>query len=373
MTTIKVLRQMLKHPVQGVTAVNFRNQLYWLVRSAYVTRQHEDGFILPTVTMLLLMVSLVIGLLVSRTYSRTAQVIGDRQQTALYNAATPAIDRAKAKLEYVFEQAGLSALPSDNDLEQELLKDRYDLPDQSNAEAEERIDVDGDGDLDNAWIYETDVDGNGTLETVAYSILSNASNNDVDIDGDGAADTVEIEDPDADKAKAQVVRNGPINLDASTKCPNTQGTPVAGWESTTDSSQLRKALQVHAIVFDDSSNNSVSATLEMQQDRQAELGNKWGAWFRYDIVGSPFARFNFNGAMHTEGSIALAPFDNTSPGSFLYLVSSPNSCIYNVAASEVSVGSRNQDDDGFDFQGQVLQVDYRDDSEIAKGLSVDRY
>jgi len=369
----------LKHlSTEQLLASQDQSALHHLWRAWFVTQRSsglaQGGFILPTVTLLLLMVSLIIGLLISRTYSRTAQVAGDRQQTALYNAATPAIDRGKAKLEYMFREAGLSALPSDDDLERELLKARYNLPSQSNAGAEERVDIDGNGTLDNAWIYETDVDGDGTIETVAYSIMSNASRR-IDTNDDGVADTtVEIENSDPLKASSRVVRNGPINLETSNKCPNTQGTPASGWESTTDSSQLRKALQVHAIVLDDAdATNSVFATLEMQQDRQAELGNKWGAWFRYDIVASPFARFNFNGAMHTEGSIALVPFDNTRPGNFLYLVSSPSSCIYNLAASEVSVGSRNLDDDGFDFQGQVLQVDYRNDSEITNGLSVDRF
>jgi len=68
---------------------------------------------LPTVTLMLLVLSLVVGTLVFRTFNRTAEVIGQRQQRALYNAATPAIDRAKLKLEYLFGESNLPTPPSD--------------------------------------------------------------------------------------------------------------------------------------------------------------------------------------------------------------------------------------------------------------------
>ena len=66
--------------------------------------QPQAGFILPTVVLLLLVVSLTVGSITLRTFTRTSQAIGDRQQQIIYNAATPAIDRARAKLEYLFNQ-----------------------------------------------------------------------------------------------------------------------------------------------------------------------------------------------------------------------------------------------------------------------------
>ena len=321
--------------------------LHRLWRIWFVTQPTaESGFILPTVTVLLLMVSLVIGLIISRTYSRTTQVIGDRQQIALYNAGTPAVDRAKAKLEYLFKESPLSALPNDTEISDELAISAYDIPAVGDASPESRIDINGDGILDNAWIYTVDADGDGDTETVAYSILTNS-------EATVGGTTYALESTvNSDKAQALVVRNGPINLSgaAGSTCTNAQTTPYESWEPVT-SSKLRKAIQVHTVVFNDDPANPVFATLEMQQDREANLGNKWGAWFRYDLHLNPEERFNWNGAMHTEGSFMLQGSNVTNSSTYLYLVSSPRSCIYAPDASEISMAETD------DFQGQFLVGD----------------
>jgi len=334
------------------------------------TAQAESGFILPTVTLLLLMVSLIIGLLISRTYSRTAQVIGNRQQTALYNAASPAVDRAKAKIEYLFTQSPLPPLPSDSDINTELAnRDSYDLPAVGGASAETRFDINNDGTLDNAWYYSADVDGDNDNETIAYSILTNASAT------YNSTDYVLESTVNQNKAQSLVVRNGPINLSSSagSTCQNAQTSPFAGWEPVT-SSKLRKAVQVHAVVFDQSNTGMpTSATLEMQQDREANLGNKWGAWFRYDLQLHAGSRFNFNGAMHTEGSFIIRGTDSVNgsaptDSSYLYLVSSPESCIYTSDASDISMAESD------DFQGQFLIGAIADNSvDEDYKLFVDRY
>lgn len=321
--------------------------LYWLLRGGLLTRSREpEGFLLPTVTLMLLVLSLVVGTLVFRTFNRTAEVIGQRQQRALYNAATPAIDRAKLKLEYLFGESNLPTPPSDAALLTELNKKAlYDLKAQGTTSAETRLDLNQDGKADTAWRYTTDVDGDGDTEVVAYSILTQSQN------GTG---TVTLASTDATKAAALVVRNGPINLqDRGSDCSNVAASPYAAWESVS-SSDLRKAIQVHAVVLDtntagDGVENSVTATLEMQQDRQSDLGNRWGAWFRNDLELHPGVSFRWNGAMHTEGSFLM--YDNPT----LFLVSSPASCIYNRSASELSMGNWDPGKDGtVDFQGQFL-------------------
>ncbi|NET48637.1 MAG: hypothetical protein F6K09_07905 [Merismopedia sp. SIO2A8] len=59
------------------------------------------GFILPTTALLLLVVSLAVGAISLRTLNRTQQTIGSRQQQVIYNAATPVLDRAKAKIDHL--------------------------------------------------------------------------------------------------------------------------------------------------------------------------------------------------------------------------------------------------------------------------------
>lgn len=348
--------------------------VFWLWRWSFITRQTERGFVLPTVTLLLIMLSLVVGTLVFRTFGRTTEVIGQRRQQALYNAATPAIERAKSKIEYLFTESGLPVLATDEDVENSLEGEDYDLPTLGSATAENRLDLDLDGTVDNAWLFQMDTDGDGTQEAVAYSILSRATNlideNATPTPTDSSDDTLYSLSSDADlnKARAKVVRNGPLvqTRGANTSCPDaTALSPIAGWErQATNTSKLRKALQVHAVVID--SNSSTSATIEFQQDRQVNFGNKWGAWFRSDLELHAGSAFNWNGAMHTEGSYFIGDGGGNVR---LFLISSPNSCVYEEDASEITM---RQQDDG--TQGQFVRGRLRGNTfGTGTNVSVDTY
>ncbi len=290
------------------------------------------------------MLSMVLGILIFRTGNRTQEVIGNRQQRMLYNAATPAMDRANAKLEFLFKKEPLPPLPSDSDLVQALRNDgNYTLPDET------RLDLDGNANtIDNAWEFQFNVDGDpntgtdGKEVTVAYSILTQANTR------DAQGNLISFGEDDAIKATAQVVRNGPINLAggaANPNCNNLALSPRAGWQPI-NSSTLRKALQVNA--FAKNNTTGIAATLEMQQDRQANMGNKWGAWFRYDLEVFPGPAFRWNGAMHTESN-----FMPTHEGGSLnlYLISSPASCVYTRDASEISVAGETPRSP---FEGQII-------------------
>jgi hypothetical protein len=147
------------------------------LRLVWVTGEQESGFILPTVTLLLIMLSLVIGTLVFRTYGRTTEVVGQRQQQVLYNAATPSVERAKSKIEYLFTQSGIGTLPTEDSIESELKKSSYNLSSLGSTSAETRLDIDGDGVADNAWLFTTSYSTSGTQQTIAYSILTRANAN----------------------------------------------------------------------------------------------------------------------------------------------------------------------------------------------------
>ena len=166
-------------------AVSFTKSLAdWLLRGLLVTRtrQHRQtaraGFVLPTVAMLLVVVTLVIGSILLRTGSRTNQVISERNQQIIYNAATPAVDRAKAKLEYLFKRDDRlpQGTPSESRLMSMLLNDGQNNVDRLptnpyNLADETRLDLDGGGE-DPAWSFKMDTDGNGQPDTtVAYSII----------------------------------------------------------------------------------------------------------------------------------------------------------------------------------------------------------
>ena len=102
-----------------------------------------------------------------------------------------------------------------------------------------------------------------------------------------------------------------------------------GWFRTTNSSSLKKAFQVYAVTIPNNPENPAIATLRYQQDRAQDRANKWGAWFRTDLEVTPGPTFNWNGAMHTEGSL----FVGTSNTLRFYLISDPSSCQYQPAAN----------------------------------------
>ncbi|MCL1471495.1 hormogonium polysaccharide biosynthesis protein HpsA [Argonema antarcticum] len=321
----------------------------WLARNLLNIRYKrryanaKSGFVLPTVTVLLLVVALVIGAILFRTGSRTNQVIGQRDEQVIYNAATPAIERAKAKIEYLFRQDDRrpSGVPSEGILNSMMLNDGtlvrlfggasdpYTYTGGANPET--RKDINGDGILDNAWYYEIDVDGDGTKERVAYAIFMRAAV--ADAAGNVTLDLTSSND--TQKARNLVVRNGPINTTEPTRavCRNLNLKPEAGWYPIS-SAALKKTFQVVAVVLPNPNrpNNRTITTIEFQQERQVDKGNKWGVWYRYDLDIFPGDVFNWNGAMHTEGSLMLG--DNNFTG---YLISDPDSCVYDQSASEITI------------------------------------
>ncbi len=342
--------------------------LYWLWRSSLLSncqsnRQTQAGFVLPTTMLLLLMLSLVLGILIFRTGSRNTEIIGNRQQRQLYNAATPAMHRAQSKLEFLFGREPLPPLPSDRDLQITLQSARYDLADET------RLDLDGNAStVDPAWQFDVDVDGDSTTGTdgrevtIAYSILSLAN-------APNGNQNVSLENSDALKARFQVVRNGPINLQggaANPNCTNLALAPQAGWQPI-NSATLRKAMQVNA--FAKNNETGATATLEMQQDRQANFGNKWGAWFRYDLELHPGPTFRWNGAMHSEANMFLSRWSNPLT---LYLVSSPSSCIYTRDASEITVTNGSPRST---FRGHLMAGKTANDTNSSSGqtLAVHRF
>jgi hypothetical protein len=338
--------------------------------------------------MLLLVVTLTVGSISLRTLSRTGQIIGDRQQRVIYNAATPAIDRAKAKLEFLFDPGQDERLPSGIPGEQQLFKmmlntdepaedaegnllpgevrylsitapdpddpggatverDPYTFPD------EQRVDIGGEDNApDNAWIYPADLDSDETNDSlVIYSIIFSTPDpnnpDDAPLTDQRDGDNVGI----SSRAAKLQVRNAPLSSGGGNNpvCQNRNGgVPIeGGWFASTG--RVRKNFQVNAVVLplaqDPASGeyirdgNGLATALEFQQDRKYNEGSKWGAWFRNDLEIFPGARFNWNGAMHTEGNLIVGANQNFTA----FLVSSPASCLYDEQASEITIAEIKED------------------------------
>lgn len=354
-------------------------------------RLSTSGFILPTTVLLILIVVLTVGALTFRAFTRNTQVIGQAEQKVIYNAATPAIDRARSKLEFMFDPGKDPRLPGgvpsqdvlrgmllntgSNKLEAKdpttgsiIGPDAYTLPD------EQRIDINNDGTLDNAWWFRSDTNSDGVLNerdsTIVYSIVMNTPRAERQPNGDfKQIGTRLLEMNERDKANQLLVRQAPLSIDNALGCKTTSPTSKAagpeGWfEDTRTSAVLRKNFQVDALVIPGNS-NATKVTLEFNQDRQLNRGNKWGAWFRNDLEIYPGPQFNWNGAMHTEGSLIVG---NKSFNA--YLISSPESCLYFPDSSEVTVTKMSPDDRNprRDYLGLVTSGIVRDGTQGGTSL-----
>jgi hypothetical protein len=358
-------------------------------------RLARSGFVLPTTALLVLMVLLTATALTYRAFTRSDQAMTQREQQVIVNSATPAIDRAKAKIEFLFQSdprfpSGVPAsdilsdlmsnersVSADNEDDENRFvgytgrvpllatnpddgsdADPYTLPDET------RVNINGDNELNNAWMFRSDINGDGTVdpsEIIVYSII-------VDDVGPEAIDptaggAIPLQEPDEDlKADALVTRTGPL---ATTQVTAACGGAIAegGWQivQAGNTSTLQKNFQVNVFVANTNEANRTYESMEFQQSRIAARASKWGAWFRYDLEIHPGADFNWNGAMHTDGNLVLwGQID-------AYLVSSPASCVYSRLASEITLGEFDNDGDGLniyrassdpneppDFQGQVM-------------------
>ncbi len=353
----------------------------WLLRAAFVIHRpgsSSSGFVLPTTVLLILVVSLSVGAMTYRAFTRNTQVITQNQQRVIYNAATPAIDRARSKLEYMFDQSKDNRYPSggvpeETKLLNMMLNDAstglgpitlatgtagatinpYNLPD------ERRVNLDtSDRAIDNAWSFETDMNGDGRTDgsedaTVVYSIIFQTPN--APSGSDLQKELVRL--TDKDKNLLQVVRHGPLTTETGGACKvstasTNNNTAKAGWfEDPSNTSIVRKNFQVDVLVVPHSKKAS-AVTLEFQQDRQISKGNKWAAWFRNDLEIFPGPEFRWNGAMHTEGNLIVG--GPTTDRFQAYLISSTESCLYPpIENSEITVTEVKDRKTGEDFAGAV--------------------
>ncbi|NJL10620.1 MAG: hypothetical protein HC908_11905 [Calothrix sp. SM1_7_51] len=102
-----------------------KKQFIWLLRGFVVTKgrrgSFNSGFVLPTVAMVGLVVVLLTTAILFRSFERSKNASNVRVNEAVLNAAAPAIDRAKAKLNKLFEDRRLPrATPTDKAIEDRL-------------------------------------------------------------------------------------------------------------------------------------------------------------------------------------------------------------------------------------------------------------
>ncbi|MEH1907817.1 hormogonium polysaccharide biosynthesis protein HpsA [Nostoc sp.] len=348
----KTFRQISK---QFLSAIN--KQIIWLLRIISGTRRRggseNAGFLLPTVAMVTLVVVLLTTAILFRSFERSKNASNVRVNQAVLNAAAPALDRARAKLDKLFIDTRLPrAVPSDTVLESTLssaanlpqytfgdetpLKLHYNYPTVPTGETNQPAD------MTTAWMFPIDTNNNGKFDS--YTLYGIYFRTPPITSGTYSRPRNPLE------ARTPPMSSGSV----SNSCKNSVATSAtlvgsSGWVSI--ASQLQKSFFVYTAnvpitikptTLSDPGNNYETFTgnkgfssLEYQQDRvQLPLVNN-AVVYNDDIELTPGTTFNLNGRILTNSNLLTGSNNATIT---LYQVSSQNSCYYSEENAKIVVG-----------------------------------
>ncbi|MEH2131518.1 MAG: hormogonium polysaccharide biosynthesis protein HpsA [Nostoc sp.] len=386
----KTFKQVSK---QFLSAIN--KQIIWLLRAIFGTQTRRGsenaGFLLPTVAMVLIVVVLLTAAILFRSFERSKNASNVRVNQAVLNAAAPALDRARAKLDKLFADNQLPrAVPSDSVLESTLSSSvnlpQYTFGDETPLKLHYNYTTVPTGesqpsDLATAWMFPIDTNNNGKFDS--YTIYGIYFRTPPITNGTYSRPRNPLE------ARTPPMTSGTV----SNSCKNSVGTSATlvgstGWVSI--ASQLQKSFFVYtanvpitnanlptgsdAGNYEAFNGNKGFSSLEYQQDRvQLPLVNN-AVVYNDDIELTPGTTFNLNGRVLTNSNF-LAGSNNVR----LYQVSSPNSCFYNEDNSKIIVGG-NLGSGGFTgnatngtvvdlFQGQGVTPNQNGDTNTNKSVT----
>ncbi|MDZ8109993.1 MAG: hormogonium polysaccharide biosynthesis protein HpsA [Nostoc sp. DedQUE12a] len=357
-----------------LSAINKR--IVWLLRTIFLTRRRRTpanaGFVLPTVAMVTLVVVLLTTAILFRSFERAKNASNVRVNEAVLNAATPAIDRARAKLDALIEDPTLPrGIPSDNALYDALKKDKYRLGDETRLKL--ALEFNG---ISGIQAGSGDINDNGTPSDLTDDFinedetLKTAWKYAVDTDNNGKKDTftlygIYFRTPPRNNSgqftrerKALEARTPPMDNDSSNQQCNASGfSSLVGNSSwyKLNSGNLGKSFFVYTVNVPITELGSLSTTeyekfkgnksvvaLEFQQDRsRVPLANN-AVWFENDlevIVGGS-TKLLLNGRVHTNSNLLVGVVGTGgSDGNITFRqVSSKTSCFYNQENGQITVG-----------------------------------
>jgi hypothetical protein len=365
---------------------NTKRLMNWLLRSLLVVGQQprgaSQGFVLPTVVMVTLVVVLLTTAMILRSFDRSKNASNFRVNEAALNAASPGLDRARAKLDALFDDPALPrGTPSETEMYNAIAtKERYTFGDETRLKV--AFDVDGNGSVNTAagplqnqevvttaWRFPVDTDNNGKFDSYTlYGVYLRSPSVGSDGNFNRARNPLEA-------------RSAPMvddrTLDAA--CKNAFGGPSTstflsstGWYRVND--VLKKSFFVYAATvplnasdpivgsnaakYEAYKGNKGFSALELQQDRSRIPIYNAAVLYEDDLEVAPGPAFNLNGRVFTNSNLLTG---KTSGAIQYYQVSSKNSCyIKNEENSKIVVG------------GNVAFGNFTGDA-TAGGVQVDLY
>ena len=321
----------------------------------------QAGFVLPTVTMVMLVVSLLTLAMLLRSTDRAKNAHNFRVNEATLNAAAPALDRARAKIDKLFSDPTLSGrgTPSDDSLIDAISNgiDNYTFGDETALTLIYDVDEDG-----KAGEADTNGDKNypNDISRPRAETLKSAWKFPVDTDNDGLFDTFTLygiylaNSPGEDERPRYPLeaRTPPLSEGQKPgKCQSSVVTSAnkvgtSGWLKIDD--KLKKSIYVYATNVPITSLDNLDtdnyetfqgaggfSAIEYQQDRsRIPLANN-AVVYEDDLRIMPGAGIQLNGRILTNGNLLTG---KTSNKVNFWLVSSPDSCFYEEEASKILVG-----------------------------------
>lgn len=317
------------------------------------SRQSQAGFVLPTVVMVLLVVALLTTAIVIRSFDRAKNASNIRVDQAVLNAATPALDRARAKLEQLFspQENALSGNPppegssySDvGTISYALSLPRYTFGDETQlkvvVETNGQSGFQKQDQMKTAWKFPVDTDNDGKFDTFTlYGIyFRNPTTN---------RTRTPLE------ARALPQATGEVGLCANPGNAASSFQQQQGWFEV--DGQLKKAFFTYVAnvpitqadidllpqdekdKYKEYRGNQSFSGLEMQQDQGRIALDNNAVWYRDDLVISNVPPFNLNGRIHTNSNLMVA--NNGGDVITLWQVSSLSSCFYTAENAKIIVG-----------------------------------
>lgn len=311
----------------------------WLLRNLFIFRRQPNtsqaGFVLPTVIMVMLVVTLLTTAILFRSFDRAKNASNVRVNEATLNAATPALDRARAKIDKLLADPTLPrGTPGDSAFKnviEDSKRNEYNLPGETRLEIK-----DGTESSNTAWRFPVDTDNNGLFDSYTlYSILYQSPE---------AADDTRT----PLQARTEPMTSG----DANPACAAAAGTSASligggGWVN--DRGILKKSFftYVATVPITDatglgnefetySKGNKGFSALELQADvPQVPLSNN-AVVYDDDVEIFAGQKFTLNGRIFTNSNLFVN--DPRDQGLTFRQVSSPDSCFYEEENSKIVVG-----------------------------------
>jgi len=317
-------------------------------------RYGRAGFVLPTVVMVLLVVVLLTITIMLRSMDRAKMAQYRRVDEQVLQAATPALDRAKAKIQELLKIR--RATPSDDILYQTLGGDNYNLGDETRLKVQYDINnnkkieptgttyaIEDNEELKTAWRFPVDTDNNGKLDTYTlYGIYfrrpgTDATTQKLNPRNPLDARTLPMSPVEAAVAGCEAALGNVAGFLDDSGWSRLQGNLMKSFFVYTTSVPITDLTGLDNTKYETKIGTTGYSALEYQEDQiRVPLTNN-AVVYEDDLDITPGPAFNLNGRIIANSNLIVTPRRNNDELK-LYLVSSPESCYYNAENSKIIVG-----------------------------------